>query len=448
LWKYGLAEKAGERLGELLAINPTNVGALALQVRFHLDQGSHGEAAASASRLRTIADERSEAWLATAERLDAAGYRVTADAVLAPADDSATLPGSPEGLTAEDSAGAEEGVLDLAGDDDFAAFPELDLSAFEEGEDPTAGADASAGATLVDPDPTVPEDSPATPADGAPAAATGPARRPRPDIDSLLAEIASGVGAKHRRAARPRRDEPDIASPPPVEPPQAEPAAPQPSAADGAADRAAELSAESVDWLAEVERATGRIGPEGEVGRDEFFDAEDDFFDLAAELEEELSREGELDDEELLLAQPREQTLEEIVDGFKRGVAETLSTEDHATHFDLGIAYREMGLLDEAIGEFQIAAKAPELLVSCCSMLGLSFLEKGLPELAVKWYERGLEAPELSEEDQLGLLYDLGNALLAVDDRDAAYHRFVELYGINSHYRDVVARLEETKPAG
>ncbi|HUO86799.1 MAG TPA: tetratricopeptide repeat protein, partial [Thermoanaerobaculia bacterium] len=285
LWKYGLAEKAGERLGELLAINPTNVGALALQVRFHLDQGAHGEAAASASRLRTISDERSEAWLATAERLDAAGYQVTADAVLAPADDSATLPGSPEGLTAEDSTGAEEGVLDLAGEDDFAAFPELDLSAFEEGEEPTAGADASAGAAVDEPETTVPEDSPATPAGAAPEAGKRPARRPRTDIDSLLAEIASGVGTKRRPAATPRRDEPDVASPPPVEPPEAEPAAAQPSAAGGAADRAAELSAESVDWLAEVERATGRIGPEGEVGRDEFFDAEDDFFDLAAELE-------------------------------------------------------------------------------------------------------------------------------------------------------------------
>jgi tetratricopeptide (TPR) repeat protein len=214
--------------------------------------------------------------------------------------------------------------------------------------------------------------------------------------------------------------------------------------------------AAAVGWLEEVEWATGRIGPsadgEGAAGGDDgdgggaFFSGEDDFFDLAAELEDELSREGELAQDELLLAQPREQTLEEIVDGFKRGVSETLSPEDHATHYDLGIAYREMGLLDEAIGEFQIAAKDPALLVSCCSMLGLSFLEKGLPELAIKWYRRGLEVPGAAEEDQLGLLYDLGNAHLAMDDRESAYRTFVDLYGINSHYRDVVARLEDTRP--
>ncbi|HYO16340.1 MAG TPA: hypothetical protein VE685_24335, partial [Thermoanaerobaculia bacterium] len=111
--------------------------------------------------------------------------------------------------------------------------------------------------------------------------------------------------------------------------------------------------------------------------------------------------------------------------------------------FNLGIAYREMGLLDEAIGEFQLASKDPSHLVLCCSMLGLCFLDKGLPELAVKWYRRGLEAPGLAEEDNLGLLYDLGCAYLAAGDESSAYKTFVELYGINTNYRDVVARIEE-----
>ena len=79
------------------------------------------------------------------------------------------------------------------------------------------------------------------------------------------------------------------------------------------------------------------------------------------------------------------------VEGFKKGVAEHLSPTDYDTHFNLGIAYREMGLLDEAIGEFQIAAKEPSHLVLCCSMLGLCFLDKGLPELAIRWYRRGLD---------------------------------------------------------
>jgi hypothetical protein len=105
-----------------------------------------------------------------------------------------------------------------------------------------------------------------------------------------------------------------------------------------------------------------------------------------------------------------------------------------------------MGLLDEAIGEFQIAAKEPSHLVLCCSMLGLCFLDKGLPELAIRWYRRGLDAPGVSEEDTLGLLYDLGCAHLAVGDKETAYKAFVDLYGMDTNYRDVVARIEELGP--
>jgi len=142
-------------------------------------------------------------------------------------------------------------------------------------------------------------------------------------------------------------------------------------------------------------------------------------------------------------AAPQEQSLEEIVEGFKKGVAENLSPEDYDTHYNLGIAYREMGLLDEAIGEFQLASKDPQHLVDCCSMLGVSFLEKGLPELAVKWYQRGLTAVDLKEEVMLSLLYDMGNVYMQMGDEAAARKTFVELYGINSNYRDVVAKLEE-----
>jgi len=81
--------------------------------------------------------------------------------------------------------------------------------------------------------------------------------------------------------------------------------------------------------------------------------------------------------------------------------------------------------------------------VLCCSMLGLCFLDKGLPELAIKWYRRGLEAVNLSEEDHLGLKYDLGHAYQTMGDVASAYPIFVDIYGINSNYRDVVARLEE-----
>ncbi|MCP4202890.1 MAG: tetratricopeptide repeat protein [bacterium] len=175
-----------------------------------------------------------------------------------------------------------------------------------------------------------------------------------------------------------------------------------------------------------------------------FFGEEDQFFDLAAELEEELMAEETAGDGRLM-PQLEEQSIEEIVEGFKQGVAETLSTEDFDTHYNLGIAYREMGLVDEAIGEFQLAAKSEQYLVDCCSLLGASFLEKGFQDLAVKWYERGLKAPNVSDEEKLGLLYELGNLYLSTGDRATAKDTFAEIYGANSNYRDVVAKLEELR---
>ncbi|HWS71674.1 MAG TPA: tetratricopeptide repeat protein, partial [Thermoanaerobaculia bacterium] len=132
------------------------------------------------------------------------------------------------------------------------------------------------------------------------------------------------------------------------------------------------------------------------VQEDNLFADEDDFFDLAAELESEL----EEDEEEVSLSE-EEQSLEEIFKEFKKGVEQQLDSEDYDTHYNLGIAYKEMGLIDEAIGEFQLASKDPKRAVECASMLGLCFLEKGMPQLAIKWYRKGLEMPELTEEEHV-----------------------------------------------
>jgi len=145
--------------------------------------------------------------------------------------------------------------------------------------------------------------------------------------------------------------------------------------------------------------------PPPAVHEENLFADEDDFFDLAAELESELEEESE----EVSLSE-EEQSLEEIFKEFKKGVEQQLDSEDYDTHYNLGIAYKEMGLIDEAIGEFQLASKDPKRAVECASMLGLCFLEKGMPQLAIKWYRKGLEMPEITPEEHVGLLYDLGSA--------------------------------------
>jgi tetratricopeptide (TPR) repeat protein len=178
------------------------------------------------------------------------------------------------------------------------------------------------------------------------------------------------------------------------------------------------------------------------VQEENLFADEDNFFDLAAELESELA-----DEEEAISLSEEEQSLEEIFREFKKGVEQQLDSEDYDTHYNLGIAYKEMGLIDEAIGEFQLASKDPKRAVECASMLGLCFLEKGMPQLAIKWYRKGIEMPEVTEDEHVGLLYDLGSAYQEVGDTDNAQKAFMEVYGMNSNYRDIVSRIKQLEDA-
>jgi tetratricopeptide (TPR) repeat protein len=112
-----------------------------------------------------------------------------------------------------------------------------------------------------------------------------------------------------------------------------------------------------------------------------------------------------------------------------------------------------MGLMDEAISEFQKVAKAAQKtedwnqLFQVSTLLGLCFIEKGLPKVAVGWYERALKLPGLDEEGALALRYDMGAAYEAAGDRKAALDCFMEVYGTNVDYRDVGDRIKELQGA-
>jgi tetratricopeptide (TPR) repeat protein len=161
-----------------------------------------------------------------------------------------------------------------------------------------------------------------------------------------------------------------------------------------------------------------------------------EFDDLAAEVEREM---------ESAAAEPTAEaeapSVEEIVASFKQGVAENLSPEDYDTHYNLGIAYREMGLTDEAIGEFEIAVKSRDYLIGCCSLLGLCFRDKGEFETATQWYTRGLGVPDIVEQERHALLYELGEAYETAGDLESARKAFAEISLTDDSYRDVGLRL-------
>ena len=134
-------------------------------------------------------------------------------------------------------------------------------------------------------------------------------------------------------------------------------------------------------------------------------------------------------------------SLADIFREFQKGVEKQLGKEDYETRYNLGIAYKEMGLVDEAISEFQLAAKDEARLLECASMLGICFVEKGLPKLAVKWFEKGLAAPGRSEEEYQALRYDLACALELSGESARAIALFTDLYGQDAKFRDVAEKV-------
>ena len=97
--------------------------------------------------------------------------------------------------------------------------------------------------------------------------------------------------------------------------------------------------------------------------------------------------------------------LKEVFDEFRAELGEMGGEEeDLETHYNLGIAFREMGLLDEAISEFQKVAKAAErgrpfpYVMQCYTLLGLAFMDRGQPSIAAMWYERALRLPNVETE--------------------------------------------------
>ena len=145
------------------------------------------------------------------------------------------------------------------------------------------------------------------------------------------------------------------------------------------------------------------------------------------------------------------QVLNELADVFQEfrdelGEIEN-EEEDLETHYNLGIAYREMGLLDEAIGEFQRVAKAIQkgkpfpYAMNCATLMALSFLDKGEPKIAAFWYQKALETPGIDQETELALRYDLGVALETAGESKSALDSFQRVYAMNIDYRDVGDRI-------
>jgi tetratricopeptide (TPR) repeat protein len=404
---------------EPTSADPQAITEAAEEVRFYLSNGMHEEARAALTKLEHLNPEASLLSTLRDEIEAGSAQTVTPEAETIEEISVADIPAVSE----EDSAPAPEpqpGVLD-------ALVSDLE-SSLGDGFLPST----SAHEVTPEPEPE-PEPEPQT----AEVAATPPEPQPVGKLDSFVSDLEASLGdsflaeapvakaeprSKLRAVPEPEaKPVPVPAKSAPVIPVSAPPA--QVPAAMAAAAQASPTPAPAAapptfTYQPSTPRPLSSPGPSPAK-----FDASAgvDLADMFGELKHELEEDSAATD------------------------------EDSETHYNLGVAFREMGLLDEAIGELQKVCQAVDRghpfpqIMQTYTWLSQCFLDKGMPEAAIRWYERALKLSTIDAETRTALHYELASAYEAAGDKVAALNHFMEVYGSNIDYRDVAERIKTLK---
>jgi tetratricopeptide (TPR) repeat protein len=171
---------------------------------------------------------------------------------------------------------------------------------------------------------------------------------------------------------------------------------------------------------------------------------EEDFYEPEKLLPQELSAIKYWVDE---LQKQRTSTIEknmmEIFKEFKKGVDEKIGQEDYDTRYNLGIAYKEMGLIEEAIHEFLISSKHPLKFFDSAGLLGICFREKGMMDESIGWFEKALATPDRKDDEINAVKYEMVQTAKLKEDFIYAKKLASEIMKNDPNYRDIKAVFAE-----
>ncbi|MGH9868278.1 MAG: tetratricopeptide repeat protein, partial [Candidatus Polarisedimenticolia bacterium] len=137
----------------------------------------------------------------------------------------------------------------------------------------------------------------------------------------------------------------------------------------------------------------------------------------------------------------------EILAQFKQHVSQHLERSDARAHYDLGSAYKGMGLVQEAIAMFQKALRAEPDFLPAIEMLGRCFIENGDVDAGIKVLGRGLNVNVPVEDDLLGIYYYLGSAHESQGHKDTAKDFYMRVFACDINFLDVTDRLRALRSA-
>ena len=190
----------------------------------------------------------------------------------------------------------------------------------------------------------------------------------------------------------------------------------------------------------------GRVDPKDAKMRvrDEAAADTGDFVDLGSLVleEEPAQRDTRMKVEDEEPTGDEERDFQEMLSRFKQGIDENIDEADFQSHYDLGVAFKEMGLLDEAISEFQKALRAPEGKLRTTEALGVCFFEKGAFGVAESILRRGLELPAAGDQERLGVLYWLGRSFEEQGKTGDARDVYGRVFAVDIRFMDVGGRVK------
>ncbi|MBT8396950.1 MAG: tetratricopeptide repeat protein [Gemmatimonadetes bacterium] len=126
---------------------------------------------------------------------------------------------------------------------------------------------------------------------------------------------------------------------------------------------------------------------------------------------------------------------------FKEKVSEHVAADDVGAHHDLGTAYMEMGLLDEAIGEFQMALRAAPDHLPTYEVMGRCWMEMKKPDMAVRVLSRALAADHEVEDELIGIYYLMARAYEEQGNTGEALEFYEKVFSLDINFEDVTERL-------
>ncbi|MEM7828425.1 MAG: tetratricopeptide repeat protein [Candidatus Aenigmatarchaeota archaeon] len=167
---------------------------------------------------------------------------------------------------------------------------------------------------------------------------------------------------------------------------------------------------------------------------------------ISTEPEKEPAQEEfDLREKFVSITEKNKYSFESIFEEFKKGISEQLSKEDYDSHYNLGIAYKEMGLYDDAIGEFQISMNDSEKRVSSILMISSCLVEKGEGQRACELIKDTIDQGGLERQELIGLKYQLALAYKACGRYKEALTEMEEVYSMDNSFLDVERELSQLK---